>query len=634
MSVVGFYGNWGDVTWWKSRAPFSCFATCHKAPLVFEKTRGLDRLVYSFVLLTDDWLVSPTTETADDLCLQNRRGERWGYDKLNIKGETLRIIPKSSPDNTGKAPYESWGLVAGREFTLPGPTMSPARFSVTEFVRLAHQNPYGSQAADIALGGWTDCSTFKDGFEQNAAQLVANMILSTFADGVDLDFEQFAYLYKKEQGLTGAVRICEIQKASEEKSTPPIERFIKFIRHLRQALDNITDREWVEAVNSVNNFIQNSMDMDNAVQDVTVYNSSQWQSSGYPVNQALKAAYAQYAQDLIKKGKPKYRITYTTRYNAFVCDSTMLLPSTSETDGPADSDGEGIRVMQVAGSLIDRVNLMNYDLRVPSSWLTISNGLLKQWYRLVFNSASQHMPICKIGMGFEVLAPGEQAPYGNLKLTDADIRDLTVYLVDMLQVKTIFYWPRFWKAVDPDSTETPKKTMDYQAFSQSESSPGSVQHAKYTLGATSPFPENTFRPVPLSGLLDGTYMPAEDERMPWAPDICALDDAPAQCPQCEECAGGEACAACPSCIDCKTKCPVCYDCKDGCPVCKSCPSCTDAPKFTVGSLIFLILFILFLLVTIVFVRRAQRGNKSARNFAISGALVTVLFLACIFYPFW
>lgn len=98
--------------------------------------------------------------------------------------------------------------------------------STSEFCRLARQFPSGPKRCLIALGGWSDWARI--GSTKNAqklAQLAAKLVLHTFADGIDLDFEHLSE-YERSYG------------AGE------IQAYTELANGIRTNLDAITPAEW------------------------------------------------------------------------------------------------------------------------------------------------------------------------------------------------------------------------------------------------------------------------------------------------------------------------------------------------------------------------------------------------------
>jgi hypothetical protein len=112
--------------------------------------------------------------------------------------------------------------------TTSATSLTPGVVSISEVCRLGRQGPYATpKRCKVSLGGWSDWARI--GSAEAAAKLavlVGKLVLYTFADGVDLDFEH----------------LSEFEPLSDEMTL-----FAAFIVALRTELDTVVKPAWVQA---------------------------------------------------------------------------------------------------------------------------------------------------------------------------------------------------------------------------------------------------------------------------------------------------------------------------------------------------------------------------------------------------
>ncbi len=179
IRTVGYWENWNDVKWWDNNIPGNCHLGCIKD--TFEaKIQPYTHVVYSFLLLQNDAVAKTSynkiaCKTAEDCPVWDGKGIYLSDVPLVGSG-----VPAAS-DISVEANLLRLKILSGNT-------------TLKDFVTRAHQ---AKKIALLALGGWSDW--VRIGTTENAetiAGLFAQLVTTTGADGVDLDFEHLAEFSK------------------------------------------------------------------------------------------------------------------------------------------------------------------------------------------------------------------------------------------------------------------------------------------------------------------------------------------------------------------------------------------------------------------------------------------------------
>ena len=166
---MGWLENWGpDIKWWDNNIPGNCLMGCMEPGPFMESIMPYSAINYGFAFLTQN------PDPAQVGCgTKSPAGPCPVWDGENI------YLSKSGRQGSH---------LVDASVTLE--TSSPGGIAISEVVRMARMHPTGPKRAKITLGGWSDyarLSTVENA--QKVAKLMAKAVLITFADGVDLDFE-------------------------------------------------------------------------------------------------------------------------------------------------------------------------------------------------------------------------------------------------------------------------------------------------------------------------------------------------------------------------------------------------------------------------------------------------------------
>lgn len=114
------------------------------------------------------------------------------------------------------------------ETTTSATSLTPGVVSISEVCRLARQGPYPyPRRCKVSVGGWSDWARIGSAdAATKLAELVGKLVLYTFADGVDLDFEH----------------LSEFEPLSDEMAL-----YAAFVTALRTQLDTVVRPGWVQA---------------------------------------------------------------------------------------------------------------------------------------------------------------------------------------------------------------------------------------------------------------------------------------------------------------------------------------------------------------------------------------------------
>jgi len=352
QELVGYLENWGDMTkWWDNVIPGNCDMGCEKPASYMKAITNYTTVNYGFTFLTED----PNPE-------QNACGTCPVWD-----GKGIYI-----------ANYNQWkskAAVVTSSNNLVYP--NSGQVSISEACRLARMGPYNTpKRCSIALGGWSDWARMAtENNAQKVAKLVGRMVLSTFADGIDLDFEHLTPF----SGFSG-----------DDEFTA----FTALIKAIRKEFDDIPSqfkglatsrKEWLKE----------------AYAKLPDWEKAEGQY--FPANE-------QYMQDIIdnidKNGLPKLVISWTTRFNAFLPEDNVwnyLLPDSPVPSENFATDNEGTKFWNDVKDDVDKVNIMAYDAGSDAGPLKLN------FTQILLNFVDGGVPSEKINIGFE---PGTQAASG------------------------------------------------------------------------------------------------------------------------------------------------------------------------------------------------------------------------------
>jgi len=329
----GYWEGWAndneDVSWWNDAIPGNCAPGCVLPKGFFNKTQSYNSVTYCFMTLI--------------------KQPKPGQNDCEKAG--------TCPIWDGEAIYNEKDTAITASSTIEHP--SPSVWSMGDFCRYARTTPHGGpKRCLLGLGGWSDWARI--GSAENAekiAKLVAQIVLFTFADGVDLDFEHLAEYTKR-------------------FSSDEISSYIVMANSIRKEFDAITEDLWKSTVNK-------------RLAIVKGVKSSWWK------NQMLT-----YLPEVAANGKPYLEIVYTTRFNAFLnpADPWDYLDPNSTHPKGFITDDEGKKVYPLMNSSIDTVNIMSYDQ---------DPGMKLNFGKLLYNFHTfGKIPKMKLNIGFE---PGEQS---------------------------------------------------------------------------------------------------------------------------------------------------------------------------------------------------------------------------------
>jgi len=362
IEVVGYWENWEDVMWWDNYIPGNCLMGCAQPAALMSKIASYSSINYGFTFLTEN-------PNSDQVSCSNSSSKCPVWD-----GRGIYIAHASQTGAT----------VVTMDTTVDSISQSPGLVGIGEVCRLARQGPSGPRRCLISLGGWSDWARLDTvANAQKVATLVAKMVLFSFADGVDLDFEHLT-----EFGWIGANEM---------------DAFVALIQNIRKEFNSITADMWKRTAQTRQDQLK--------VQYDGLPDWEQKESFYYPTNM-------KYMQDLIANGPPYFEISYTTRFNAFINVSdpfNYLLPG-SPVPPPFATRGEGQKIWSKISEYVDNVNIMAYDAGSPS-------GALKFNFETILNNFKEFgpMPANKITMGFE---PGDQNAGGVWEGLDTDVNTM------------------------------------------------------------------------------------------------------------------------------------------------------------------------------------------------------------------
>jgi len=351
QEILGYLENWGTMTkWWDNVIPGNCNMGCEKPDMYIKAIANYTTINYGFVFLTEN--PNPDQVSCGSCPV-------WDGNGIYI------------------AKYSQWGskasvVTANNDLVIP----TSGAVSIMESCRLArqgyHDNP---KRCNIALGGWSDWARLAT--TENAekvASLVGRMVLSTFADGVDLDFEH----------------LTPFSNYSDEFAA-----FTTLIQEIQKQFSEVIPNQFVALAKDRKTWYNN-----------TYNNLPNWekkQGQYFPTN-------IQYMDDIINnienQGLPKLTISWTTRFNAFVPTDNVwnyLMPNSPIPDENFETDNEGTHFWNEVKEYVDKVNIMAYDAGTPAGALVLN------FTQILENFVAGGVRKEQLNMGFE---PGTQAAGG------------------------------------------------------------------------------------------------------------------------------------------------------------------------------------------------------------------------------
>ena len=301
IQVEGYWQNWVDVSWWSEDLPGNCLMGCADPSAFMTKTEPYSSLNYGFVFLTGN--PDPdkdSCESASDCPVWDGKGI---YAAASSK-QGATVVSAGIPSGTAAScsMNEFFGSSSGL-------------VTIAENTRLGRMQPQVDypKRTKIAFGGWSDWAAI--GTTENAetiANLVGKMVLLSFADGVDLDFEH----------LTPFNTI----HGSE------FEAFTALVNAIRKEFDTTVTDGWYDAARTQMEWLNCTY---NALEDWEKTNANY-----YPTNM-------EYMQNILANPVPHLDVSWTTRFNAFVPEDdpfNYLTPNSTIPDEPFETDNEGMKV--------------------------------------------------------------------------------------------------------------------------------------------------------------------------------------------------------------------------------------------------------------------------------------------------
>lgn len=405
MSIkIGYWESWENVVWWDSTVPGNCAAGCAQSDTFLQMIQPYDVINWAFVLASENWYsgYDPT----------------GGCSKYNTCGGAS--CPYCSDDNTWPAPDGDLSLRIAPKcrgpsiataITFGDTTPSSTAIAIRECVRLAHSV---GKKINLSIGGWSDCIKIVDG--SKLITLIADLVGFTFVDGVDIDIEHLS--------MTTADQPPWITTPNCKATNPNLAPFADFINGLRQQLD-ILKGNWKTYISTAQAWLE------------TV-------KSAYPVYYTNNVSF------LSSLSVPDLQISFTTRFNSFVCDSqTLGFPQSYITDG------EGVMLWPMMKNSVGYVNLMIYDINLAPgmSYMDFYQNTIRETLKMV--------PKEQIVIGFE---PGVQAGAPTQPpITPAEITAITQYAQQMGLKGTMF-----WAINDPVNHPTFIESSGFMSNSNSK----------------------------------------------------------------------------------------------------------------------------------------------------------------------
>ena len=380
---MGYWENWNDTNYNKNT--FCTNTGCADPDKFREKTKYYDIINWSFVLLSSNWYggyppdgggcgnyMNCGEQKACPACLDSNNKP------VNIPTNALYTIANCRT-NPSYPPFINTSITKNNVSNYPD--LLVAR----DTCKLAHDN---GKKFNISFGGWSDCITLNS-VDSNLvlADLISKSILFTFSDGVDLDFEHFTQL----SPLTTVKYPNILAVRSQEDRTKQLVLFADLVNKIRTNIDNITDNQWNDIVNSTD-----------------------------------------YSYKTLLNNKPKrFTISFTSRYNSFI-------PFNSNGDIYSNNltSGEGIQLINIDKNFlnnIDYINLMIYDTDFGD---LSKDGYGNIYENIINKTISAGISSNKIFCGVE---PGIQAGSDTALDQTSSIKDIS-NIITKKNLAGIFFW--------------------------------------------------------------------------------------------------------------------------------------------------------------------------------------------------
>lgn len=342
--VVGYWENWNNVKWWDNNMPGNCAMGCAKPHAFLNMTASYSVINYGFTFLT----------------------EKPNAAQVNCPNAS------SCPAWDGLAIYAAKKVTQGSQVVTASTTVhgyTPGLISIGEVCRLAHMHPNGPKRCKIVLGGWSDWARVATvANAQKLGKFVANMVLLSFADGVDLDFEH----------------LSEFSKQFTDEFAP----FNALIKAISQEFDNVK-KVWVQTATTRKKALAQFYD--------NLEESEKAKYAYYPTN-------VHYLTQVIANGAPELEISWTTRFNAFLDPKDPFNIYTSDSPHPKVpflTDNEGMKIWPQSGQYLGSANIMAYDAGSDAGPLKLAFQQILKNFKSIGN-----VDASKVNMGYE---PGKQA---------------------------------------------------------------------------------------------------------------------------------------------------------------------------------------------------------------------------------
>jgi len=366
QEIVGYLENWGDMTkWWDNVIPGNCNMGCEKPKEYMAAITPYTTVNYGFTFLTED-------PNPDQVACTSSASSCPKWDEKGI------YIAKYSQ-------WKSKAAVVTKTNNLVIP--NSGQVSIMEACRLARMGPYDSpKRCSIALGGWSDWARMASASRAvDLAKLVGRMVLSTFADGIDLDFEH-------------------LTPFSAYSDDDEFGAFAALIKEIRNQFDTVIPSQFKGLATERMNWFKEEY--------AKLPSWQKAQGDYFPAN-------VQYMQDVLdnieKIGEPKLVITWTTRFNAFLPENDVwnyLLPTSPIPSTNFATDNEGVEFWDDVKDYVDKVNIMAYDAGSDAGPLQLN------FTQILLNFVAGGVPAEKINIGFE---PGTQAADGHWEGLEYDV---------------------------------------------------------------------------------------------------------------------------------------------------------------------------------------------------------------------
>jgi len=349
--IEGYYENWKTVDWWQNKIPGNCQMGCAKPKEFLQLLKPFTTAIYGFTFLT----TSPNPKQVN--C---GNCPEWNGKSINVASGGRGRLVVTGQDTK----WDNSGVVG-----------------ISEVCRLSRMGFDTPKRCRIALGGWSDWARLNSPDKARAlAKLVGEMVLKTFADGIDLDFEH----------------LTPFNRMGDE-----YDSFVTLIQEIRKVFENEVKQKWVAEAQARIPILQ------------AAYSKlPNWQkpSPYYPTN-------IEYMRNLVKNGPPEHLvISWTTRFNAFLNPQkpyNYLMPDSPIPNVPFETDNEGTKFYDKVRDDVDVVNIMAYDAGCDTGALKLNfSQILENFHQ--FGGVEKS----KMNIGFE---PGSEAGGGVWEGFEADI---------------------------------------------------------------------------------------------------------------------------------------------------------------------------------------------------------------------